>query len=37
MMGGEITVHSQVGQGSTFTICLPAEIQPRQDEPLAVE
>jgi CheY-like chemotaxis protein len=28
MMGGDITVHSQIKQGSSFTICLPIEVTP---------
>jgi signal transduction histidine kinase len=37
MMGGEITVRSQVNQGSTFIIHLPAEVNPGRDEPIRVE
>jgi signal transduction histidine kinase len=32
MMGGEITVRSMVGQGSTFTIRLPSEVAEAQGE-----
>ena len=31
MMGGDVTVESQQGTGSTFTIHLPAEVKPQED------
>ena len=34
MMGGDIAVQSQLGQGSTFTIRLPARIETAQPSPL---
>ncbi len=34
MMGGDIMVTSEVGQGSTFTICLPAEVRDPKVEPV---
>ncbi|NJR65848.1 MAG: PAS domain-containing protein [Leptolyngbyaceae cyanobacterium CRU_2_3] len=33
MMGGDITVRSEVGNGSTFTICLPVELDNRAESP----
>jgi PAS domain S-box-containing protein len=35
MMGGDITVESELGQGSTFTIQLPAEVNRPENKPAA--
>ncbi|MDQ3813029.1 MAG: ATP-binding protein, partial [Armatimonadota bacterium] len=37
MMGGDVTVESEYGQGTTFTIRLPAQVVPAPPEPTAVE
>jgi PAS domain S-box-containing protein len=35
MMGGEITVESEVGEGSTFSVCLPTGVSHDQNKPVA--
>ncbi|MEE8313587.1 MAG: response regulator [Myxococcota bacterium] len=37
MMGGDVTIESELGKGSTFSVCLPVEVEPLSAEGVAEE